>query len=71
MKKSSDYKIEYIERATYGDSRRQIKTFKAYQWRNDQRAWVFVGGFTAPASIKNDDLWKVVDARLEEVEETD
>jgi len=62
-KTAADYRIEFIQSATYGATGTKVKTFQAYEYKADQKAFVFVGGFTAPAKTANKDLWKVVAER--------
>lgn len=62
-KTAADYRIEFVQLATYGATGTKVKTFKAYEYHADQKAFVYVGAFTAPAKTANKNLWKVVAER--------
>jgi hypothetical protein len=56
----NDIRIENIQRARYGRSGREVKTFMAYRYSERQKAYVYAGRHTAPARTANKDLHKFV-----------
>ncbi len=54
MSNQSDYRIENIQKVFV--NRKPRKIFNAFKKSGD--AFVFVGQYSAPQSVKDDDLWK-------------
>jgi len=48
------YRIENVQKATVNG--KIVKLFKAYEYDEDQNAYVFCGQFNAPARTANDNL---------------
>ena len=53
------YRIENIQKATLNG--RNVKLFKAYEYDEDQKAYIFIGQFEAPAKTSNKDLENFID----------
>ena len=58
MKNATHYRIEDVHTVTLNG--RRVKTFKAYQFDENQRAYVFVGVYWAPARTALKNLWRVL-----------
>lgn len=48
------YRIENVQRATVNG--RAVKIFSAYEYEEDQNAYVFCGQFSAPRRTTNENL---------------
>lgn len=52
-----NYKIDEIQKATLNN--KKVKLFKAYEKRLN--AFIFVGTFSAPGNVSDEDLWRYVE----------
>ncbi|MDD4615119.1 MAG: hypothetical protein PHI40_06935 [Caldisericia bacterium] len=58
-KKMEKYRIEEIRKATV--NRRQVKLFKAYEYDEKAKAYVFKGQYAAPQRTANKNLVNFID----------